>query len=58
MNPNIQRPASMTEPLPRYRVLTICIRAAIAVGGWENPTVKHMVERNEMLNLAKHSGVI
>lgn len=48
----------MTEPLPRYRVLTICIRAAIAVGGWENPTVKHMVERNQMLDLAKQSGVI
>lgn len=58
MNQNIQRPASMTEPLPRYRVLTICIRAAIAVGGWENPTVAHMVERNQMLDLAKQSGVI
>jgi len=58
MNPNIQRAATMTEPLPRYRVLTICIRAAIAVGGFANPTVQHMVERNQMLDLAKKAGVL
>jgi hypothetical protein len=52
----------LTEALPRYRVLLICIRAALY--GFHNPTVKHMVDRNRELDeyaamerLAKAEGL-
>lgn len=52
----------LTEALPRYRVLTIIIRAAVY--GFHNATVKHMVDRNRDLDeyaamerLAKAEGL-
>jgi hypothetical protein len=52
----------LTEALPRYRVLTIIIRAALY--GFYNATVKHMVDRNRDLDeyaamerLAKAEGL-
>jgi hypothetical protein len=52
----------LTEALPRYRVLLICIRAGLY--GFHNPTVKHMVDRNRSIDeyaamerLAKADGL-
>lgn len=42
---------TFNSPLPRYRPLTICIRAALY--GLANSMVRHMIERNRMLDDAK-----
>jgi hypothetical protein len=42
---------TFNSPLPRYRTLTICVRAALY--GLVDPPVRHMIERNRMLADAK-----
>lgn len=39
----------LKDPLPRFRTLTICIRGALF--GLGHPGVRHMVERNRMLEM-------
>lgn len=41
----------LTAPLPRFRTLTVCIRAALR--GVRDPSVQHMVERNRSLDEMK-----
>lgn len=39
----------LKDPLPRFRTLTICIRGGLF--GLGHPGVRHMVERNRMLEM-------
>lgn len=42
---------TFNSPLPRYSTLAICVRAALY--GLADATVRHMIERNRMLDDAK-----
>lgn len=43
--------STFNSPLPRYSTLAICVRAALY--GQAGATVRHMIERNRMLDDAK-----
>lgn len=53
----VQRAAhtSALGPLPRYRTLTIMVRAAIY--GSRHPLVQHMAERNREIDGMKAAGL-
>lgn len=55
--PPVQRSArsSALGPLPRYRTLTIMVRAALY--GYRHPLVQHMVERNRDIDGMKAAGL-
>lgn len=55
--PAVQRAAhtSVLGPLPRYRTLTIMVRAALY--GAQHPLVQHMAERNREIDGMKAMGL-
>lgn len=48
------RPASMRSPLPAFSKLALSIQ--LALYGWDDPQVRHMAERNQMLKAIEKFG--